>query len=79
MNLLDCLVFVIRCPNCGVEGRLLFSEALREQEIRCERCNSAANFRAAGRFLPRLEEDFEYVKNVVMEKGGWIDISLPQI
>lgn len=77
LNLLDCLVLVIPCPNCGIEGRLLFSKALQVQEIRCTRCNSSVSFRAVGHVLPRLEEDFEDIQDAVMDKGGWIDVSLP--
>jgi len=77
VNLLDCLVFVIPCPSCGIEDRVLFSKAVHGQEIRCTRCNSCVSFRAAGHVLHRLEEDFEDIQSVVMEKGGWIDISLP--
>jgi len=32
VNLLDCLVLVMPCPNCGIEGRLVFSKALQIQE-----------------------------------------------
>ena len=77
MDLLDCLIFVIPCPNCGIEGRLLFSRALKGQEVRCTRCNSSVSFGTLGRVLPRLEEAFVDVESVVTEKGGWIDISLP--
>ena len=77
VNLLDCLVLVMPCPNCGIEGRLVFSKALQVQEIRCTRCNSSVSFRAVGHVLHRLEEDFEDVQNAVTENGGWIDISIP--
>ena len=77
VNLLDCLVLVMPCPNCGIEGRLVFSKALQIQEIRCTHCNSAVSCRTLGHVLPRLEEDFEAVQKAVTENGGWIDISLP--
>ena len=77
VNLLDCLVLVMPCPNCGIESRLVFSKALQVQEIRCTRCNSCVSFRAIGHVLPRLEEDFEDIQNAVTENGGWVDISFP--
>jgi len=77
VNLLDCLVLVVPCPNCGIEGRRIFSEALKVKEVRCVRCNLSVNFNGVGNILTRLEEDFNDVLNAVTEKGCWIDISLP--
>lgn len=79
INLLDCLVFVIPCPDCGFETRIVFSKALEGLPLKCPECDAGLGFKAVGNVIPRLKNDFQHVQDVVIQKGGWIEVSPPHL
>ena len=75
ITILDHVVLVILCPECGTEVRTPFTAVTGDgQELHCLGCDMGFRMKIGGRAMPQVEAAFQRIQDQLRQQGCWVEV-----
>ena len=67
ITILDHVILVIPCPECGTEVHAPFTAVTGDgQELRCLGCDTGFQMKIGGRAMPQVEAAFQRIQSLLL-------------